>query len=273
MYESERPCGCDLAMGDDNELFKFPRTKHLFDAGGQGVSRDDLLMDAGEEALFYTRRGAQMPTRVTIEEKVDGANIGISIGSDMRISVQNRSHYVNSKTHKQFGSLDKWLDDHSAALFQVLEPGRHVLFGEWLYAKHSIHYTQLPGYFMAFDIFDKQEGRFYSRRMRNEKLDCTGIPVVREIAETTLLGRQEVWGYYKYVSPPSPSPPSLSSLSPFPPPRMQCGTGTTSQHAVRYWDPLPSPPPPPPACSMVPPSPPPPPPPPACSMAPLPSPA
>eukprot|EP00731_Ephydatia_muelleri_P023432 Em0015g1015a len=187
-------------MGDDNELFKFPRTKHLFDAGGQGVSRDDLLMDAGEEALFYTRRGAQMPTRVTIEEKVDGANIGISIGSDMRISVQNRSHYVNSKTHKQFGSLDKWLDDHSAALFQVLEPGRHVLFGEWLYAKHSIHYTQLPGYFMAFDIFDKQEGRFYSRRMRNEKLDCTGIPVVREIAETTLLGRQEA---LKWLDTPS----------------------------------------------------------------------
>lgn len=178
-------------MAETEELFKFPRTKHLFDAGGQGVSRDDLLMDAGEEALFYTRRGAQLPSTVTIEEKVDGANLGISIGSDMKVSVQNRSHYVNSKTHKQFSSLDKWLDDHSAELFRILEPGRHVLFGEWLYAKHSIQYTRLPGYFMAFDIFDKQEGRFYSQTKRNEMLECTGIPVVREIAKATLQGRQE----------------------------------------------------------------------------------
>lgn len=179
-------------MAESEELFKFPRTKHLFDAGGQGVSRDDLIMDAGEESLFYTRRGAQLPATVIIEEKVDGANLGISIGLDMKLSVQNRSHYVNSKTHKQFSCLDRWLDDHSAALFEVLEPGRHVLFGEWLYAKHSIYYTQLPGYFMAFDIFDKHESKFYSTRMRNEKLESTGIPVVREIAQTTLLGRQEV---------------------------------------------------------------------------------
>ena len=181
-----------ISMAEGDELFKFPRTKHLFDAGGQGVSRDDLIMDAGEEALFYARRGAQQPSTVIIEEKVDGANLGISIGFDMKLNVQNRSHYVNSKTHRQFSCLDRWLEEHSAALYEVLEPGRHVLFGEWLYAKHSIFYTELPGYFMAFDIYDKQEERFYSQKTRNEKLESTGIPVVREIAKTTLQGRHEV---------------------------------------------------------------------------------
>ena len=198
-----------MATAQKIELFKFPRTRHLFDAGGSGVSRDDLLMDPGEEAMFYTKttkkgKGAAASkktgtgngngTLVAVEEKVDGANLGISLGEDMRFMVQNRSHYVNSKTHKQFAPLDSWLTEHSPGLFQVFgeNPGNYVLFGEWLYAKHSIHYTQLPGYFMAFDLYDCKAGKFFSWRERNRRLDGSGIPVVRLITETTLSGREDV---------------------------------------------------------------------------------
>lgn len=190
-----------MAESKPVELFKFPRTRHLFDAGGSGVSRDDLLMDKGEENSYYTPhrggRGARgntaaEPVVVAIEEKVDGANLGISIGRDLQLQVQNRSHYVNSTTHKQFSTLDSWLAEHSASLYSVLEPGRHVLFGEWLYAKHSIHYTKLPGYFMAFDVYDREVEQFYSWRERNRRLQDSGIPVVRQITETTLSGRDDV---------------------------------------------------------------------------------
>ena len=188
-------------------FFKFPRTRHLFDAGGSGVSRDDLLMDAGEEAAFYSqspaggggggrgrrRQGAQHHHQlVSMEEKVDGANLGISMSDDMQLQVQNRSHFVNSKTHSQFSCLDSWLEENSAALYELLESGNFVLFGEWLYAKHSIHYTRLPGYFMAFDLYDKKEGNFFSWRERNRRLENTGIPVVRQISETTISGRKDV---------------------------------------------------------------------------------
>lgn len=173
------------------DLFKFPRTKHLFDAGGKAVSRDDLLMDSDEAGVFYSVRGRQVV--VAVEEKVDGANIGISISqSDNRLWVQNRSHYVDSRTHKQFSGLDQWLEQHSAGLFEAIEPGRHVLFGEWLFAKHSIHYTRLPGYFLAFDIYDKESGRFYSRRERNKRLGGSSIPVVRLVAECPVQGKQHI---------------------------------------------------------------------------------
>lgn len=174
------------------ELFKFPRTKHLFDAGGGGVSRDDLLMDAGEEKKFYSQPGRGQQQLVAIEEKVDGANLGISIDTDMNLCVQNRSHFINSKTHKQFSSLDVWLSNNSPSLFEILTPGQHVLFGEWLYAKHSIHYTRLPGYFMAFDIYDRVVGKFLSWRERNRRLEGSGIPIVKQIAEVPLSGREEV---------------------------------------------------------------------------------
>ena len=182
----------------ETELVKFPRSRHIFDAGGSGVSRDDLLMDAGEEALFYSKPiSARNQTRghgklVALEEKVDGANLGISVGRDMRLWVQNRSHFINSKTHRQFNCLDTWLEENSAGLYEVLGGGDLVLYGEWLCAKHSIHYTSLPGYYMAFDLYDKPTGKFLSWRERNRRLEGTGIPVVRLIAETSLSGRKDV---------------------------------------------------------------------------------
>ena len=181
-----------LMAANTVQLFKFPRTKHLFDAGGSGVSRDDLLMDAGEEKRFYSQPGKGRQQLVAIEEKVDGANLGISIDTDLKLCVQNRSHFINSKTHKQFSTLDAWLTENSSSLHQILEPGQHVLFGEWLYAKHSIRYTRLPGYFMAFDIYDREAGKFFSWRERNRRLEGSGIPTVRQIAEVTLSGREEV---------------------------------------------------------------------------------
>ena len=155
------------------------------------MSRDDLLMDKEEANTFYSGRHRQ--TVVSVEEKVDGANLGISISpSNYRLLVQNRAHYVNSQTHKQFSGLDQWLEEHSAGLFEVLVPGRHVLFGEWLFAKHSIHYTRMPGYFMAFDIYDKESERFYSRRERNRRLEGSGIPTVRLVAECPIQGKDHV---------------------------------------------------------------------------------
>ena len=183
------------------ELFKFPRTKHLFNAGpgGTGVSRDDLLMDKGEEALFYSETKSKSKggcTRlVAIEEKVDGANLGISLDPQtLQFKVQNRSHFINSKTHRQFSTIDSWLAENSEGLYQVLgsEPGHYILFGEWLYAKHSIAYTCLPDYFLAFDLYDLKKGRFFSRRERNRRLEATGIHTVKLIAEQPLFGRNDV---------------------------------------------------------------------------------
>ena len=52
-----------------DSISKFPRTRHLF-AVGKGVSRDDLLMDKGEENLFYTTPKVTEARIVSVEEKV-----------------------------------------------------------------------------------------------------------------------------------------------------------------------------------------------------------
>jgi hypothetical protein len=62
---------------------------------------------------------------------------------------------VTTETASQWKTLDLWKQQHQAALYSFLTPNL-ILFGEWCYSKHSIHYTKLPDYFLAFDMYLKQ---------------------------------------------------------------------------------------------------------------------
>jgi hypothetical protein len=55
---------------------------------------------------------------------------------------------------------------------------RFILFGEWLYARHSIHYRRLPHYFFEFDIYDKEAKAFLSLDRRMNLLIGSGIQTV-----------------------------------------------------------------------------------------------
>jgi hypothetical protein len=45
-----------------------------------------------------------------------------------------------------------------------------VLYGEWLYAKHTIFYDRLPQYFLEFDVLDLESDAFLSTARRRELL-------------------------------------------------------------------------------------------------------
>ena len=170
------------------EFFKFNRTRHIFDAGGNGVTRDDLVMSKGESEMFLKK------SLFVIEEKVDGANIGFSIDKNFVVRAQNRSHYVNSASHKQFSTLDAWIEKHSQDLLKILNPpGKYILFGEWLFAKHSVYYTGLPGHFLAFDIFDTERNCYLNVFERNSIVNKgSSIPIVRSICQEEDITKERV---------------------------------------------------------------------------------
>ncbi|KAJ3408004.1 hypothetical protein CcCBS67573_g00329 [Chytriomyces confervae] len=156
---------------------KYPRTRHLFDLGA--ASRDDLILD--ETARFLnTNMGGD--TLLTIEEKIDGANLGFRLNpSDpSQIIAQNRTHTVTSASHAQFASLNAWIYMHQDALLELCGRGC-ILFGEWMFARHSVIYNALPDLFVAFDLFDLREGKFYSRARFDAALADTGISRVPRI--------------------------------------------------------------------------------------------
>jgi atypical dual specificity phosphatase len=185
--------GCDiseLTEVNHDDIIKFPRTKHLFNLGA--ASRDDLIMSADEVSGFLN-------CDIYVEEKIDGANMGISI-KDYKIVVQNRSHYVDSSYHPQFKLLEKWINDHERELWDILNGGTRILYGEWTYAKHSIEYSDLPDYFIAFDLYDLIEKRFYSRNRLEDILSSTQIKLIPIIKYDKFKSIQDIVSLVKTKS-------------------------------------------------------------------------
>eukprot|EP00038_Savillea_parva_P014421 m.215720 g.215720 ORF g.215720 m.215720 type:complete len:682 (-) comp28019_c0_seq1:17-2062(-) len=185
---------CRGRLGVPPPLHKFPRTAHLFDAGGHAVTPDDLVLLGHALTHFYGDQtaGRNPPVRVVVEEKVDGANLGVSIAANHSIMFQNRAHYVNEATHVQFSGLSRWASEHSPSLHAILQPERHILFGEWCALKHSIHYDRLPGYFLAFDLYDRVTGQFATRDKLHHRLRDSGIPVVPVVARRVFTSREDI---------------------------------------------------------------------------------
>ena len=153
---------------DLKKIIKFPRTKHIMNLGA--MTRDDLLMDKLDIETM-------LKGEVTVEEKIDGANMGFRL-IDGQISAQNRSHYVCSESHTQFKKLDQWIHTHKFDLIKILSQGNLIIYGEWLYSTHSITYTKLPDYFIMFDLYDIDNGTFYSRNYLERILSDTEIKLV-----------------------------------------------------------------------------------------------
>lgn len=156
-------------MSDD--FFRFPHTPHLAWLG-KGQPRDDkVLADDEVEELLRDE--------VVVEEKVDGANIGLSVGSRGELRVQNRGQYLDRSTaHPQFQQLWTWLPSRESALVDALFPDL-ILFGEWCVAVHSVAYDRLPDWFMGFDVYDRVAGGFWATQRRDallKELGLFGVP-------------------------------------------------------------------------------------------------
>nr|WP_319495301.1 RNA ligase family protein [uncultured Desulfobacter sp.] len=138
--------------------FKFPSTPHLIVLGGNQV-REDKVLTKESRNIF-------LKNQLIVEEKIDGANLGISFDQDGTLILQNRGAVLSPPYTGQWQKLKRWLSIHMEKLFDHLHD-RYILFGEWCFAKHSIGYNKLPDYFLGFDVFDKKNDKFLSFDLRN----------------------------------------------------------------------------------------------------------
>lgn len=155
-----------------SDFFRFPHTPHLAWLG-EGSPRDDKVMTKEEAESFLAHT-------VVLEEKVDGANLGISVSSDGEVRLQNRGQYLHRPFNGQFARLNGWLAIHEDALFEALGESL-ILFGEWVAAVHSLEYLGLPDYFLAFDVYDRTEKKFWSTARRDALVARLGLQHIHEI--------------------------------------------------------------------------------------------
>lgn len=70
------------------------------------------------------------------------------------------------------------MDLGEAPVLEAMLGSRFILYGEWLYAKHSVHYRALSHYFFEFDLYDKDAAQFLDLGARLQMLDGTGLHTV-----------------------------------------------------------------------------------------------
>ncbi|MEZ7138038.1 RNA ligase family protein [Komagataeibacter sp. SM21] len=161
-------------------FFRFPSTPHLAWLSHNPAPREDKFLSSSEALSL-------LAGEVEVEEKIDGANIGLSLSADGKILVQNRGQYLTPAYSGQFGRLSEWLNLHEEILRNFLTSSL-VLFGEWTAARHSIGYDHLPDWLLFFDVYDRAAGRFWSSSRRNALASSVGL----KVTPTLLRGRTDL---------------------------------------------------------------------------------
>lgn len=168
-------------MGSSHDDFvKYPRTPHLF--GSQGTPDDKHLSEAESNHFIAD-------DSLIVEEKIDGTNVGIHFTADGQMVLQCRGHLITEGMHSQYDLFKQWATVKRPVLEERLASD-FILFGEWMYARHSIHYRQLPHYFFEFDIYDKESESYLSLEKRLELLKGTGIQTVPVLNKGAIKRRQ-----------------------------------------------------------------------------------
>ena len=152
-------------------IHKYPRTPHL----------EGSRLQPGDQDLAQVPLAALAGRFVVVEEKLDGANAGVALGEDGRLRLQSRGHALTGgPRERHFDLFKRWAGAHAATLERVCAGGLTV-YGEWLYAKHTVFYDALPHYFLEFDVRDP-DGRFWSTARRAAHLEACGADrVVRAV--------------------------------------------------------------------------------------------
>lgn len=160
---------------------KYPRTYHF--SFSEGLSTDDKIIE--DDCMFQGMS-------VVITTKMDGENTTV---------------YPDGTCHAR--SLDsKHQSYHSYLLRRIQDfcysiPQGYRICGEYLYAKHSIEYSDLPDYFLAFSAW--QENNYClswsdTKKFCNE-LDVCIVPelyvglfdidIVKQVAKKAVADGQE----------------------------------------------------------------------------------
>ena len=168
------------------KILKYPRTQHL----------KGSRLQEGDEDLRQVPFSEILGKHIVIEEKIDGANSAISFNDKQELLLQSRGHYLNGGyNERHYNLMKQWANNNKDLFYSVLTT-RYIMYGEWMYAKHTVFYDALPDYFMEFDIFDREKNVFLDTASRKEITDKLGIiHSVPVLAQGVFKAKESILAY------------------------------------------------------------------------------
>ena len=152
---------------------KYNRTFHF--PFSPGATNDDKIASSMDKLIGVP---------IVLTEKIDGSNTSLEYDG-----CYARTH-AGPPTHASFDRLKAL---HASVKHLILEHTQ--LFGEWCYAKHSIEYSELPGYFLLFNVRYLNDaappnwGAWWEVETWAEEI---GVPTVPVLFEGTVNSEKEL---------------------------------------------------------------------------------
>lgn len=145
-----------------SDAIKFPKTPRL-----AAITREDVY-------------GTWKHAFAVVEEKVDGANVGIWFKNG-ELRLQSRGHVLRGgPDERQFASFHGWASSRLDSLRETLGE-RFVVYGEWCFAKHKAYYDALPDWMLGCDVIERESGRFLGVHQRDNLLAACRIQAVARL--------------------------------------------------------------------------------------------
>lgn len=139
---------------------KYPRTPHL--PFSPGRTRDDRVLSSVDPFIG---------TPLIVTEKMDGSNVCLENNN-----LFARSH-SKSPNHPSFDALKA-----VHAQIKHVIPNNLQIFGEWLYAQHSIFYNSLPNYLAIFAVCENSKWASWEEvELWANELNVPTVPVLKTI--------------------------------------------------------------------------------------------
>lgn len=180
-------------MMDPFKIHKYPRTPHI----------EGSRLQPGDEDLSQIPFDEIRGRYLVVEEKVDGANSAVSFDTAGELLLQSRGHYLTGGyRERHYNLMKQWAMAHRDELYGLLGT-KYIMYGEWVYAKHTVFYDALPHYFLEFDILDRDTGFFLDTLSRHEMLKDAPVASVPVLGSGTYKAKDELMkllGQSRYVT-------------------------------------------------------------------------
>ncbi|MHB8897046.1 MAG: RNA ligase family protein [Candidatus Geothermincolia bacterium] len=126
----------------------YPRIPHL--APSDAATRDDRLLSA-------PTRDVVLFSEIAVEEKLDGSNVTLWLNENRGLECAGRSGPGAMDRGGQLGRLRAWASEHHSRVGAALAEA-DILYGEWLWLRHSVFYDRLPSFLVVLDLASVSHG-------------------------------------------------------------------------------------------------------------------
>lgn len=131
--------------------------------------------------------------RITITEKIDGANASIVVNEDGTLTACSRRNELNqNNTLQGFYDFVQTLD---ASIVSAALTSRYILFGEWL-VKHTIRYPEdKMKQFYVFDVYDTETEQYMPWDFTKQIAEFIGLKTVPLFYDGPFISWEHIYSF------------------------------------------------------------------------------